>query len=120
VNRAPQHGEHGIIAQSRQRRIGPRADIADRATDDDVFGQFSQGFAAKGDEMGQEDLAQILKTQPFLKQGRVFEIRVGRNRLERLQKARALRKIQELGDGPGPGCVRQRAPASVILPETQG
>src|SRR4051812_2424695 len=67
-------------------------------------------------KLGQEQLAQFFEAQPLVENRGMFEGRARRDRLERLQEAAALRKIEILGDRPRPGLIDK----AVVLPEAQG
>jgi hypothetical protein len=119
VHRAPEAGEHRVIAPARKRLVGPGADKAHRTPDDDPCGQAGQRLPATAHQMAQKNLAQFLEPQALLEQVRVLECRACRHRLERLEEAAPLRKIEKFGDGPGTGGMGQTASRTIVLPEAQ-
>src|SRR5690606_5613499 len=103
----------------RQLRIGAGTDIANGAAHHDAPGHLLQAVLRVVQKVLEEYLAQVFEAEPSAEERRMFEADAGGHRLERLQEARILRVLQELGDGPGAGGVGDGPSRYIPLPEAQ-
>ena len=112
--------EHQIVALPRQRRIGARAGIFDRAADHDPARAIGERRAAMRDQPLQEQTAEILEPERASENLRALEQRARRDALERLDEAAVERRLQIFRDRPWPRLRRNAVPAALLLPEAQG
>ena len=115
-----QRREHRIVAATGQRFVRPMTDPFDRPADDDPRQRLVERVATFRDHMVEEARAQFLEAEAALEHRGMFEAGRGGDRLERLEEAASLRKVEIFGDRPWPRRRFQTTPDRFLLPEAQG